>query len=58
MNELKSCPFCGGSAYDHIKYYIHSNTQRHVVKCTKCNAMMEYRNKDAAIKAWNRRSDK
>lgn len=56
MDKLKPCPFCGAPAYDHIKYLIHSHKQRHTVKCTKCNAFMEYRNKDAAIKAWNKRT--
>ena len=56
MAELKPCPFCGGRAYDHIKYCIHSHKQRHTVKCTKCNAIMEYRDKKSAVKAWNTRT--
>ena len=55
MDELKSCPFCGGNAYTHISYKIHSHKVRYVVKCSKCNANMEYRSEDAAIVAWNRR---
>ena len=55
--ELKPCPFCGNAAYDHIKYEIHSRKQRHIVKCTRCNAQMEYRDKQSAITAWNRRAD-
>ena len=54
--KLKPCPFCGNPAIDHIKYNFHKQTQRHVVKCTKCNASMEYRDKQSAISAWNRRS--
>ena len=56
MAELKPCPFCGGSAYDHVKYSVHTHKTRHVVKCTKCNAIMEYRNERAVIEAWNRRA--
>ena len=55
MAELKPCPFCGNNAYDHIKYNPHSHIQRHIVKCTKCNATMEYRDKKSATEAWNRR---
>ena len=56
-NKLKPCPFCGGNAYDHLKYSFHANKQRHAVKCTKCNAYMEYRDKKSAIKAWNTRTE-
>lgn len=54
--ELKPCPFCGNTACDHIKYYRYIQKQRHVVKCTKCKASMEYRDRKSAIKAWNRRA--
>lgn len=56
-NELKPCPFCGNSAYGHKKYLPHSKKIRYVVKCSRCNAVLEYRDKDSAIKAWNRRAD-
>ncbi len=55
-NELKPCPFCGNTAYDHITYCTYRHKHRHVVRCTKCNASMEYRDKESAIKAWNRRA--
>lgn len=54
MRELKPCPFCRNPAYDHMSFP--SNKQRHIVKCTKCNASMEYRDKKSAIKAWNTRT--
>ena len=64
MAELKPCPFCGGEAVIRVnmgnKYIcpIHVHKQRHIVKCTKCNASMEYRDKKSAIKAWNTRTPK
>ena len=58
MAELLPCPFCGNPAYDHISYHIHAHKQRHTVKCTKCNASMEYRDKKSAVKAWNTRTPK
>lgn len=58
MAELLPCPFCGNPAYDHISYHIHAQKQRHIVKCTKCNASMEYRDKKSAINAWNTRTPK
>ena len=57
MSELKPCPFCGNSAYYHISYKFHSQKVRHIVKCTKCNANMEYRSEKAAVEAWNRRTE-
>ena len=56
-NELKPCPFCGNRAFDNIKYSTRKRKPRHFVKCTKCNAYMEYCNKKTAINAWNRRAD-
>lgn len=54
MPELKPCPFCGNAAYDHITY---NHKHRHTVRCTKCNAQMEYRDKKSAVRAWNRRAE-
>lgn len=56
-NELKPCPFCGNSAYSHKKYCPYSKKNRYVVKCSRCNAVLEYRDKESAIEAWNRRAD-
>ena len=55
MAELKHCPFCGGGAYKCLHKGIHSEKIRYVIKCKRCNAMMEYRSEEAAITAWNRR---
>lgn len=55
MLELKPCPFCGGKAWTTPIYRIHMEKTRYIVKCTKCNAIMEYRSQEAVEKAWNRR---
>lgn len=55
--ELRPCPFCGNFAYKHMRYHPHIQKTRYVVKCTKCNASMEYRDIKSAINAWNRRAD-
>lgn len=57
MDELKPCPFCGGKAWSTPNYKTNSQKVRYVVKCTKCNAIMEYRSEKAAKEAWNRRAD-
>lgn len=57
MDKLKPCPFCGNFAYDHITHNYRICKLRHIVKCTKCNASMEYRDKKSAIKAWNTRTN-
>ena len=56
MEKLKPCPFCGNSAYYHISHKYHDHKTRHVIKCTRCNASMEYRSEKAAADAWNRRA--
>ena len=56
-NELKPCPFCGGKAWSCTTYKFHAEKTRYVVKCTKCNAIMEYRSRKAVEEAWNRRAD-
>ena len=55
MAELLPCPFCGGKAWHAMIYKLHAEKTRHVVKCTKCNAIMEYRSREAVEKAWNKR---
>lgn len=53
MNELKTCPFCGGEARVHTFY------KDYCVYCTKCNAStIKYSpKKEMAIEAWNRRAE-
>lgn len=55
--RLKPCPFCGNPAYPYINFGIHSGKVRCLIKCTKCNAKMEYRNEKSAVEAWNRRAE-
>lgn len=55
--ELKPCPFCGKSALVLPTYKFHIEKTRYIVKCSKCNAIMEYRDEKSAIEAWNRRVD-
>ena len=50
MDELKACPFCGGSARD-INQVI-----GHIILCRFCDARTGfYRTEEEAIEAWNRR---
>lgn len=52
MNELKTCPFCGGEAK------IEKCEEYYIVRCTKCPCDMGrkwYSRKKEAKKAWNRR---
>lgn len=53
MSELKSCPFCGGTAHT-----IKTNTNEFVVGCFgSCYVELPliYATREEAIKAWNRR---
>lgn len=51
-NKLKSCPFCGGEAERFEQHHF-----AHSVVCKKCHATIQwYKNKQAAAKAWNRRT--
>ena len=56
-NELKPCPFCGGSA-DISKTLLYGKVAGYVVFCKKCGCEINARSsKQNAKKAWNRRSD-
>jgi len=59
MDELKPCPFCGGSAVYIAKNYL----GQHYVRCPDCGAVVwgsdtdETITEKEAVKAWNRRAD-
>ena len=59
-NELKPCPFCGGSAifysYDPFDGYQGNNTM-YAVECTKCVATVKGITEEIAKSKWNRRTD-
>ena len=55
--ELRECPFCGNRPRGCLTYSFEKKQCRFVIQCTKCNAQMEYRNKESAINAWNRRAN-
>ena len=55
MDELKPCPFCGNSAWERIAYDTWKKKIRFTVQCKKCNAVLKYASRKAAVKAWNRR---
>lgn len=52
MKELKPCPFCGGEA----GLFAYEIFVEYSVYCKSChNGTDEYRSKEGAIEAWNRR---
>lgn len=57
MDELKPCPFCGGTVHRMIGF-----GGLNFFKCTKCGAVVSFDNdyynahRDEAVNAWNRRS--
>ena len=62
MGELKPCPFCGGEAkiFENgeerkSKYYFVDVLCKDM-NCRGCSSCLEYRNKQEAIEAWNRRA--
>ena len=54
-DELKPCPFCGGTARMYsgkINYYPYDHRFR--VWCEKCNAMSNlFRTREEAVASWN-----
>lgn len=51
MNEVKSCPFCGGKVK--IKYFYPENYR---IVCTRCSIFSgEFNTQEKALKYWNTR---
>lgn len=59
MDELKSCPFCGGKPFITTYNYIidkKGTIFTFAVECNGCHAVsIESKTEEEAIKAWNRR---
>lgn len=65
MNELKPCPFCGGIAF--VEHWELSSPDEgwdderydmYYITCSECESTTdEYRSKEEAIEAWNRRAE-
>ncbi len=61
MDELKTCPFCGGKAelYESEAYNLKTETKekgtRWFVMCGRCTALTCGALKSMAIEVWNRR---
>lgn len=64
MQELKPCPFCGGTAsMNRREYYFEDSGEHamtaHYAECGKCFARtVEYKSEDGAADAWNRRAER
>ena len=59
MNELKPCPFCGGTNL-YVDGYDHTAGKRWRVVCLDCMATVDLgwvQQKYRAIEAWNRRAE-
>ena len=59
MTELKPCPFCGGEAII-VNEATRKNVYEEAIKgtatgCRNCGCQMFNRNRELAIKAWNKR---
>ena len=60
MHELKSCPFCGESAFtaEYIYHLDQGYVTMHFVECNGCHATtFEYDTEEEAANAWNRRAE-
>ena len=58
MIELKTCPFCGSSAFcSEYDYELYNGcVVLHFVECNGCHVTtFEYDTEEEAIEAWNRR---
>lgn len=64
MAELKPCPFCGGEAEivdngevrTNKYYFVDVNCKD--MNCRGYSSCLEYKTKQQAIEAWNRRAEK
>lgn len=55
MDELKSCPFCGGKAKIRGEKYWRPRVSRNVI-CTKCFSCSGwFDTEEEAVEAWDRR---
>lgn len=56
MEQLKSCPFCGGKAEMLISEY-EGSRKEYLVACTECYGMVERwrETEEEAAEQWNRR---
>ena len=58
MHDLKTCPFCGGSAWcgDNVYELDNGYVTLYFVECNGCHATtFEYDTEEEAAYAWNRR---
>lgn len=64
MSELLTCPFCGGEASIGRRDYFFEDSNEyamsaHYVECGTCYVRtIEYKSKDGAADAWNRRAER
>ena len=64
MTELLPCPFCGGEASIGRRDYCFEDSNEyamsaHYVECSTCYVRtIEYKSKDGAADAWNRRAER
>jgi Lar family restriction alleviation protein len=57
MDELKSCPFCGGEARMFTLNNENASRVRYYVRCRKCDARTgRHVSQRLAEKAWNKRT--
>lgn len=58
MENIKSCPFCGGDSITRRRNPDHIMRNKVFVTCTKCkNKTGYYDTEEQAIAAWNKRVD-
>lgn len=55
MEELKTCPFCGGWAHAAFHTARHKDDEYYLVMCSNCFARTVGETVDEAVEHWNRR---